>query len=89
METIWAYLVSLQKCVARGQIPLEYNESGIELGGNIVRTIRRMEQVKRECYLAGRVPAARCNMENIASKATLLKAGLAIAGYMLIGEVKR
>jgi hypothetical protein len=48
-----------------------------------------VQQVKRECYLAGRVPAARCNMENAASKATLLKAGLAIAGYMLIGEVKR
>jgi hypothetical protein len=33
------------------------------------------------------VPAARCNIENIASKATLLKAGLAIAGYMLMGDV--
>lgn len=53
------------------------------LGGYIV------QQVKRECYLAGRVPAARCNTENAASKATLLKAGLAIAGYMLIGEVKK
>jgi hypothetical protein len=46
-----------------------------------------VQQIKRECYLAGRLPAARCNMENIASKATMLKAGLAIAGYMLIGEV--
>jgi len=46
-----------------------------------------IQEVKRECYLAGRVPAARCNMENVASKATLLKAGLAIAGYMLMGDV--
>jgi GNAT superfamily N-acetyltransferase len=48
-----------------------------------------IQEVKRECYLAGRVPAARCNMENAASKATLLKAGLAIAGYMLMGDVKK
>jgi hypothetical protein len=48
-----------------------------------------VQQVKRECYLAGRVPAARCNMENVASKATLLKAGLTIAGYMLMGEVRK
>jgi hypothetical protein len=48
-----------------------------------------VQQVKRECYLSGRVPAARCNMENVASKATLSKAGLAIAGYMLMGEVKK
>jgi GNAT superfamily N-acetyltransferase len=46
-----------------------------------------IQEVKRECYLVGRVPAARCNMENVASKATLLKAGLAIAGYMLMGDV--
>jgi len=48
-----------------------------------------VQQVIRECYLAGRVPSARCNIENVASKATLLKAGLAIAGHMLMGEVKQ
>jgi GNAT superfamily N-acetyltransferase len=48
-----------------------------------------VQQVKRECYLAGCVPAARCSMENVASRATLLRAGLEIAGYMLLGEVKQ
>jgi RimJ/RimL family protein N-acetyltransferase len=38
--------------------------------------------------LAGRVPAARCNINNAASKASLLKAGFKIAGFMVIAEIK-
>jgi len=48
-----------------------------------------IQELKRECYLFGRVPAARTGMDNLASRATLLKAGLQIAGYMLLGEVKQ
>jgi GNAT superfamily N-acetyltransferase len=47
-----------------------------------------LQEVKRECYLAGRVPAARCNINNAASKASLLKAGFKIAGFMVIAEIK-
>ena len=47
-----------------------------------------IQELKRECYLTGRVPAARCNIENTASKSTLLKAGLKIAGFMLLGIAK-
>jgi GNAT superfamily N-acetyltransferase len=47
-----------------------------------------LQEVKRECYRAGRVPAARCNMNNKASKATLLKAGFRVCGFMLCGEIK-
>ncbi|MCB0375694.1 MAG: GNAT family N-acetyltransferase, partial [Sinomicrobium sp.] len=48
-----------------------------------------LQEVKKECYRAGRVPAARCNMNNRASKATLIKAGFRVCGFMLCGEVKR
>lgn len=47
-----------------------------------------LQEIKKECYRAGRVPAARCNIINKASKATLLKAGFKVAGYMLRGSIK-
>jgi GNAT superfamily N-acetyltransferase len=42
-----------------------------------------------ECYLAGRVPAARCNLSNAASRSTLTRAGMRTCGCMLVGEVRR
>lgn len=47
-----------------------------------------VQELKREAYLMGRVPAARCNIKNRISKATLQKAGLAVCGYLLQGELK-
>jgi GNAT superfamily N-acetyltransferase len=84
------------KIVASGGFLTHYNMPYADIYMEVTEAFKRrglgsyiVQQVKRECYLAGRVPAARCNMENVASSATLLKAGLAVAGYMLIGEVKR
>ena len=84
------------KIVASGGFLTHYNMPFADIYMEVTEGFKRkglgsyiVQQVKRECYLAGRVPAARCNMENAASKATLLKAGLAIAGYMLIGEAKK
>ncbi len=48
-----------------------------------------LQEVKKECYLAGRIPAARCDMRNAASRATLLRAGLKVAGFMLTGGVQQ
>lgn len=44
-----------------------------------------VQELKRMCYLGGRVPAARCNTANIASRRTLQKAGFAACGHMLSG----
>lgn len=84
------------KIVGTGGFMLHYNVPFADIYMEVTESFRRkgygsymVQQIKRECYLAGRVPAARCNMENTASKATMLKAVLAIAGYMLIGEVNR
>ena len=48
-----------------------------------------VQELKKEAYLKGRVPAARCNINNKASKATLLKAGLKVCGCILVGEIKK
>ena len=45
------------------------------------------QELKKEAYLLGRVPAARCNISNKASKATLLKAGMKVCGHILVGEL--
>lgn len=46
-----------------------------------------VQELKKEAYLIGRVPAARCNIKNKASKATLLKAGLKVCGFILVGSI--
>ena len=48
-----------------------------------------IQELKKECYLSGRIPAARCSISNIASRSTMIKAGLQVAGFMLTGECKR
>lgn len=45
-------------------------------------------ELKKQCYFAGRVPAARCNIRNVASLAALIKAGLRVCGFMLTGKVE-
>lgn len=84
-----------QEVVATGGFLLHYNIPFADLYMEVREDCRRkglgsflIQEVKKQCYLAGRVPAARTGIENLASKATLLKAGLKIAGYMLLGQVK-
>jgi GNAT superfamily N-acetyltransferase len=45
------------------------------------------QELKREAYRLQRTPAARCNIKNHASKATLLRAGMSVCGHMLVGEL--
>ncbi len=48
-----------------------------------------VQELKKACYSIGRVPAARCKINNRASKATLIKAGFDVCGYMLTGLVRK
>lgn len=48
-----------------------------------------VQELKKEIYRQGYVPAARCNVRNAASRATLLKAGFRICGMLLNGDVRR
>lgn len=81
--------------VADGGFLLHYNEPFADLYMETAQANRHqglgsyiLQELKKACYQAGRVPAARCNIKNKASKATLLKAGMRVCGYMLIGKIK-
>ena len=95
-EPVGDYILELNKEVAAtGGFLLHYSMPFADLYMEVLEAYRRkglgsflIQELKRECYLIGRVPAARCNIENIASKGTLLKAGLKIAGFMLLGMAK-
>lgn len=81
--------------VATGGFLLHYNKPFADLYMEVREDQRQkgygslvIQGLKKACFISGRVPAARCDMSNKASKATLLKGGLTIAGYMLSGEIK-
>ena len=95
-EPVGDYILELNKeILATGGFLLHYNIPFADLYLEVQEENRKrglgsflIQELKRQCYLSGRVPAARCNIENIASQATLLKAGFKIAGFMLSGKVK-
>lgn len=90
------YVLALAgEIVATGGFLLHYNMPFADLYMEVREDHRRngfgsflLQEVKKACYLAGRVPAARCSLQNPASRATLLKAGLKVSGFMLRGTVK-
>lgn len=95
-EPVGDYVLELDKeVVATGGFLLHYNPPFADLYMEVREEFRRkglgsflIQELKKQCFLSGRIPAARCNIENTASKSTLIKAGLSIAGYMLLGKVK-
>lgn len=46
-----------------------------------------VQELKKLAYEMGRVPAARCNVDNVISKATLEKAGFRICGFRVNGDL--
>lgn len=81
--------------VATGGFLLHYNIPFADLYMEVKEAHRQkgfgsflVQELKRECYLAGRVPAARCSIRNKASWATLCKAGFKLSGFMLKGRVQ-
>jgi GNAT superfamily N-acetyltransferase len=48
-----------------------------------------VQELKKEIYKIGRVPAARCGPQNHVSKATLIKAGFAVCGARLKGKIRK
>jgi len=95
-EPIGDYVLELNhQVVATGGFLLHYNMPFADLYMEVKEEHRKkglgsflIQELKRQCYLAGRVPAARTGTDNIASRATLIKAGCKVAGYMLLGRVK-
>ena len=78
--------------VATGGIALHYNLPYGDLYMEVDESCRRrgfgsylVQELKRACYEMGRIPAARCNVANAASRATLQKAGLFPCARILSG----
>jgi GNAT superfamily N-acetyltransferase len=81
--------------IATGGLMLNYNKPYADIYMEVKEPFRRkgfgsliIRELKKESYLMGRVPAARCNITNEASKATLLKAGFKVCGAILKGDIK-
>lgn len=82
--------------VAEGGLMMNYNIPFADIYMQVKENFRRrgfgsfiVQELKKEAYLMGRVPAARCNINNSISKATLLKAGLEICGHRLLGTITK
>jgi len=96
VEPIGEYVLELEgEVVATGGFMLHYNMPFADLYMEVKENFRRkglgsfiLQELKKACYLAGKVPAARCNIQNKASRAALLKAGLKVCGFMLKGDIK-
>lgn len=95
IEPVGEYVMELNgEVIATGGFLLHYNHPFADLYMEVREDCRRrgvasylLQEVKRECYLAGRVPAARCGIRNLGSRGALRNAGLKECGFMLTGEV--
>jgi GNAT superfamily N-acetyltransferase len=79
------------KIVATGGIYLHYNEPYGDISMEVDGRFQRhgygsylVQELKRTCREMGKTPAARCNMANTASRATLQK-----AGFLPCGQIRR
>lgn len=81
--------------VASGGFVWSYNMPYIDIYMQVKEQHRQqglgsliVQELKKEAYLLGRVPAARCNINNHHSRATLLKAGFKVCGYRVKGTIQ-
>jgi len=96
-EPVGDYVIELGgEVVATGGFLCHYNPPFADLYMEVRKDCRcrgigsfLLQEVKKQCYLSGRVPAARCGIQNLASRATLAKAGLRVCGFMLLGPVAK
>jgi GNAT superfamily N-acetyltransferase len=89
------FLRQHDEIVATGGFMLNYNFPYADIYMDVKEPHRQkglgslmVQELKKEIYRMGRVPAARCNIMNRASKATLLKAGFKPCGFRLKGNIK-
>jgi GNAT superfamily N-acetyltransferase len=96
LEPVGDYVLEWNReVVATGGFLLHYNPPFADLYMEVRADCRKkglgsflIQELIKQCYFTGRVPAARTSIHNLASRATLLKGGLSIAGFMLLGQVK-
>jgi GNAT superfamily N-acetyltransferase len=84
------------RIVAAGGVLYHYNPPFGDIYMAVSEPFRRqgygaflVQELKRTCKESGKVPAARCNPANAASRATLQKAGLYPCARLMTGTIKR
>jgi GNAT superfamily N-acetyltransferase len=82
--------------VADGGLILNYNMPFADIYMKVNENYRQqgfgsliVQELKKQAYLMGRVPAARCNIRNHISQNTLQKAGFKVCGYRAMGTIKK
>jgi GNAT superfamily N-acetyltransferase len=96
VEPVGDYVVELDReIVATGGFLLHYNMPFADLYMEVREDRRRqglatllLQDVKKACYLAGRVPAARCGLDNVGSRGALIKAGMRVCGFLMSGRIR-
>jgi GNAT superfamily N-acetyltransferase len=81
--------------VGKGGILFHYNRPYGDLHMEIAEPFRGrglgayfVQELKRKCRVLGATPAARCNLDNIASRYTLQKAGFVPCGHLIKGSIR-
>lgn len=81
--------------IATGGYFTHYNAPFADLYMEVRKDSRRrgyatalLEALKIKCYAAGHIPAARCDIANIASRRALQKAGMDVCGFLLFGSLR-
>lgn len=81
--------------VAKGGILFHYNRPYGDIYMEVEELFRRrgfgaylVQELKREAYALGAIPAARCNPNNIASRRTLQKAGFVPYSHILNASIQ-
>jgi GNAT superfamily N-acetyltransferase len=82
------------KEIGHGGIAFHYNPPYGDIYMEVAEPYRRrgfgayfVQELKNACYSLGGIPAARCSPENVASRQTILKAGLIPCGHILVGSI--
>jgi len=94
-EPVGDWVIESQgKVVATGGFLCHYNPPYADVFMEVAEDARRqgfgsylVQELKRVCCESGKKPAARCDRANVASRSTLERAGFAVCGAMLVGEV--
>jgi GNAT superfamily N-acetyltransferase len=93
VEPVGDWLIEVDgRIVATGGVATHYNPPYGDLFMEVDEPHRRLgygsyliQELKRVAYEMGRIPAARCNVANVASRATLQKAGMFPCARLLSG----
>ena len=93
VEPVGDWIIESDGAVAAtGGILYHYNLPYGDIFMEVAEPFRRrgygsylVQELKRVCYETGRIPAARCNVSNAGSRATLQKAGLLPCARILRG----